>query len=71
MENQTGMEFSEERISLRKVFDKKTLLLLGFAALVLILYFILEDVSIFNIIDTFLSANWILLVIGASFTFIA
>lgn len=71
MENQTGMEFSEERISLRKVFDKKTLILLGFAAFVLLIYFILEDINIFDIVDTFLSANWILLVIGASFAFIA
>ena len=71
MENQTGMEFSEERISLRKVFDKKTLILLGFAAFVLLLYFILEDINIFDIVDTFLSANWILLVIGAIFAFIA
>ncbi|MHA1444832.1 MAG: lysylphosphatidylglycerol synthase transmembrane domain-containing protein [Candidatus Hodarchaeales archaeon] len=71
MESQTGMEFSEERISLRKVFDKKTLILLGFAAFVLIMYFILEDINIFDIVDTFLSANWILLVIGASFAFIA
>ena len=71
MENQTGMEFSEERISLRKVFDKKTLLLLGFAAFVLFMYFILEDINIFDIVDTFISANLILLVIGASFAFIA
>jgi uncharacterized protein (TIRG00374 family) len=71
MDNQTGMEFNDERISLRKVFDKKTLILLGFAAFVLLMYFILEDINIFDIVDTFLSANWILLVIGASFAFIA
>jgi uncharacterized protein (TIRG00374 family) len=71
VETQTGIEFSEERISLRKVFDKKTVLLLGFAALVLVVYFILEDVNIFDIIDTFLNADWLLLVIGASFAFIA
>jgi uncharacterized protein (TIRG00374 family) len=71
MESQTGIEFSEERISLRKVFDKKTIILLGFAAVVLLLYFILEDINIFDIFDTFLSANWVLLIIGASFAFIA
>jgi uncharacterized protein (TIRG00374 family) len=71
MENQTNMEFNEERISLRKVFDKKTIILLGFAAIVLLLYFILEDIDIFDIIDTFLTANWVLLIIGGSFAFIA
>jgi len=71
MESKSRMEFSEERISLRKVFDKKTIILLGFAAVVLIFYFILEDINIFDIFDTFINANWVLLIIGASFAFIA
>ena len=71
MESQTSMEFNEEKISLRKAFDKKTLFLIGFAGLVLFVYFILEDISIFDMIGTFLRANWILLIIGASFAFIA
>ncbi|MHA1976927.1 MAG: lysylphosphatidylglycerol synthase transmembrane domain-containing protein [Candidatus Hodarchaeales archaeon] len=71
MEKQSNPDLHQRNISLKEVFDKKTLMLLGFAAFVLILYFILEDVSISSIIDTFLGANMIILVMGAAFTFIA
>ncbi len=71
MENQSGIELNGESISLRKAFDKKTLLLLGFAAIVIIYYFISQKISILVVVETFLGANIILLVIGGSFTFIA
>ncbi|PWI48948.1 hypothetical protein CEE45_04250 [Candidatus Heimdallarchaeota archaeon B3_Heim] len=71
MENQSEPELSQKNLSLKEAFDKKTIILLGFAAFVLLLYFILEDISIFSMIDTFLGANVIILTIGAGFTFIA
>ncbi|MHA2108656.1 MAG: lysylphosphatidylglycerol synthase transmembrane domain-containing protein [Candidatus Hodarchaeales archaeon] len=71
MEKQPELDLHKKNISLKKAFDKKTLVLLGFAAFVLFLYFILEDISINAMIDTFLGANIIILIIGALFTFIA
>ncbi len=71
MEKQPELDLHRKNISLKKAFDKKTLVLLGFAAFVLFLYFILEDISINAMIDTFLGANIIILIIGALFTFIA
>ncbi len=71
MENQSEMNLSKKNISLKEAFDKKTIFLLGFAAFVLILYFILEGISIGSIFDTILGANIGILIIGALFTFIA
>ncbi len=71
MENQSEPDLSQKNLSLKEAFDKKTIILLGFAAFVLLLYFILEDISIFSMIDTFLGANVVILTIGAGFTFIA
>ena len=71
MEKRSNQDLPRNNISLKEAFDKKTLILLGFAAFVLILYFILENVSISSMVDTFLGANLVLLVIGAAFTFIA
>ncbi len=71
MENKPELSLPEKNISLKEAFDKKTLILLGFAAFVLILYFILEKISIGLMVETFLGANIFILVIGAIFTFIA
>jgi uncharacterized protein (TIRG00374 family) len=71
MENQSQIKLEKPKISLREIFDRKTLLLLGFAALVLLLYFVLEDISITEILEIFQSADMILLVLGALFTFVA
>ena len=71
MENQSQIKFDKHKISLREVFDRKTILLLGFAILVLFLYFVLEDISISEILKIFQDANMVLLILGACFTFIA
>ena len=58
-------------ISLRKAFDRKTLLLLGFAAIALTIYLYLGGVSIFSMIEIMLSANPLILILGTAFTFVA
>ncbi|MFX1282180.1 MAG: lysylphosphatidylglycerol synthase transmembrane domain-containing protein [Promethearchaeota archaeon] len=61
----------ETEFSLRQAFDKKTLLLLSFAVIVLFIYLYLGNVSIFTMLEIMLSADLIILVSGAFFTFIA
>ena len=61
----------ETEISLRKVFDKKTLFLLSFALIMLLIYLYLEDVSLNKIIVNFSRINPIILFLGAASTFIA
>ncbi|MFX0119002.1 MAG: lysylphosphatidylglycerol synthase transmembrane domain-containing protein [Promethearchaeota archaeon] len=61
----------ETEISLRKAFDKRTIFLLGFAALVLLIYLYLGNVSIFTMLEIMFNANLFILVPGALFTFIA
>jgi uncharacterized protein (TIRG00374 family) len=61
----------ETEISLRKAFDKKTFLLLGFAIILLLIYLYLEDVSILRLIKIMLRSDLILLIPGTVFTFIA
>jgi uncharacterized protein (TIRG00374 family) len=58
-------------ISLRQAFDKRTLLLLGIAAIALIIYLYLGGVSIFTMIGIMLSANPLILLLGTTFTFVA
>jgi len=60
-----------KEISLRETFDKKTLLLLGFAAIALIFYLILEDINILNIVELITDANLLILIIGTLATFVA
>ncbi|MFX0086013.1 MAG: lysylphosphatidylglycerol synthase transmembrane domain-containing protein [Candidatus Hodarchaeota archaeon] len=61
----------EKEISLRKAFDKKTIFLLGFAFIMLLFYLLLEEVSIFDMMEVILSASPLVLLIGTSTTFIA
>ncbi len=70
MDNPPDTKSTLKEISIRKAFDKKTILLLGFAVIALLFYFILEDISITTIIRLILSANLLLLLIGSSITFI-
>ncbi|MHA1972021.1 MAG: lysylphosphatidylglycerol synthase transmembrane domain-containing protein [Candidatus Hodarchaeales archaeon] len=58
-------------ISLRKAFDKKTLMLVSFAVIALTIYLFLENVSVIDMIAIFFKASLPLLVLGASFTFVA
>ncbi|MFX1517081.1 MAG: YbhN family protein [Promethearchaeota archaeon] len=67
--SETAVE--ETKISLRKVFDKKTLFLLSFALIMLLIYLYLEDVSLTKIIENFSQINPIILFLGAASTFIA
>jgi uncharacterized membrane protein YbhN (UPF0104 family) len=60
-----------KEVSLRKAFDKKTLFLISFAVIILLFYLILEDISIFHIMELITSTNLLILIIGASATFIA
>ena len=71
METSSKVVTEETEISLRKAFDKKTLLLLSFAAIVLLIYLYLGDVSILTMIEIMLGADLILLIPGAAFTFVA
>jgi uncharacterized protein (TIRG00374 family) len=71
MENRAEMELKSRNISLRETFDKKTVLLLSFAFIILLIYFILEKISFITVIETFLDTNILLLMVGGSFTFIA
>ncbi len=71
METSSEVIAEETEISLRKAFDKKTLLLLSFAAIVLLIYLYLGDVSILTMIEIMLGADLILLIPGAVFTFVA
>lgn len=70
---ETSSEFIPEdtEISLRKAFDKKTLFLLSFAVIVLLIYLYLGNVSILTMLEIMFSADLIILVPGAIFTFIA
>ncbi|MFX0049653.1 MAG: lysylphosphatidylglycerol synthase transmembrane domain-containing protein [Candidatus Hodarchaeota archaeon] len=60
-----------KEVSLKRAFDKKTLLLLSFAVIALLFYLILENINIFNIMELIVSTNFLILIIGASATFIA
>ncbi len=71
VETSSELVTEETEISLRKAFDKKTLLLLSFAALVLLIYLYLGNVSIFRMLEIMFSADLIILVPGTLFTFIA
>ena len=62
METSSKVIAEETEISLRKAFDKKTLLLLSFAAIVLLIYLYLGDVSILTMIEIILGADVILLI---------
>jgi len=62
---------SEPSYSLRQAFDKKTMILIGFAVIALLFYLFLEKINIFNMLNVILDANLVLLIIGAIFTFIA
>lgn len=71
MEKSSKLIVEGTEISLRKAFDKKTLLLLGIAAIALIIYLYLGGVSIFTMIGIMLSANPLILLLGTLFTFVA
>ncbi|MFX1505888.1 MAG: lysylphosphatidylglycerol synthase transmembrane domain-containing protein [Promethearchaeota archaeon] len=71
MEKTTKTDVEVTEISLRQAFDRKTLLLLGIAAIALLIYLYLGEVSIFTMIGIMLSANPIILLLGTVFTFIA
>ncbi len=71
MDNSPNTKSSIKEISIREAFDKKTILLLSFAVIALFTYFVLEGISIVEIIQLILSANILLLCFGTSFTFIS
>ena len=71
MEKSPKLIVEGTEISLREAFDKKTLLLLGIAAIALIVYLYLGGVSIFTMIGIMLSANPLILLLGTLFTFVA
>ena len=71
MEKTPKFEVGVTEISLRNAFDRKTLLLLGIAAIALLIYLYLGGVSLFTMIGIMLSANPIILFLGTAFTFIA
>ncbi|MFX0173612.1 MAG: lysylphosphatidylglycerol synthase transmembrane domain-containing protein [Candidatus Hodarchaeota archaeon] len=71
MENSSELGEEVKELSLRRAFDKKTLFLLSFAVIILLIYLILEDISIFNIMVLIASTNFLILILGASATFIA
>ncbi|MFW9902881.1 MAG: lysylphosphatidylglycerol synthase transmembrane domain-containing protein [Candidatus Thorarchaeota archaeon] len=71
MEKVPKIDVETTEISLRKAFDRKTLLLLGIAAIALLIYLYLGGVSLFTMIRIMLSANPIILLLGTTFTFIA
>jgi uncharacterized membrane protein YbhN (UPF0104 family) len=71
VEPSSKLAVEESEISLRKAFDKKTILLLSFAAVALLIYLYLGGVSVFRLIDIMLSADFFLLVLGAFFAFLA
>ncbi|UCE13602.1 MAG: flippase-like domain-containing protein [Candidatus Heimdallarchaeota archaeon] len=74
METSSNFPLEDSEISLRKVFDKKTLFLLSFAAVALSVYLYLGGVSIFDMISIMMNAiryNFLILVLGTLFTFIA
>ncbi len=71
MEKSSKFFADETEISLRKAFDKKTLFLLGIAAIALLIYLYLGNVSLFSMIEVILSAELLILILGAFFTFFA
>lgn len=71
VETSSNLVAEETEISLRKAFDKRTLLLLSFAAVVLLIYLYLGNVSVFRMLEIMFSADLIILVPGTLFTFIA
>ncbi|MFX0122777.1 MAG: lysylphosphatidylglycerol synthase transmembrane domain-containing protein [Candidatus Hodarchaeota archaeon] len=71
MEKSSKFVVEGTEISLRKAFDGKTLLLLGIAAIALIVYLYLGGVSIVTMIEIMLSANPLILLLGTTFTFVA
>ncbi len=71
METSSKLIAKETDISLRKAFDKKTLILLSFAVVVLLIYLYLGNVSILAMIEIMLSAELIILILGVIFTFVA
>ncbi|UCG03065.1 MAG: flippase-like domain-containing protein [Candidatus Heimdallarchaeota archaeon] len=71
MEKTSKFGVKSTEISLRKAFDRKTLILLGIAAIALLVYLYLGGVSIITMIGIMLSANPLILFLGTIFTFIA
>lgn len=70
----SDLPLEDAEISLRKVFDRKTLFLLSFAAVALMIYLYLGGVSISDMISSIMDAiehNFLILILGTSFTFIA
>ncbi len=71
MEKSSKFFADETEISLRKAFDKKTLFLLSIAAIALVIYLYLGNVSIITMIEVILSAELLILILGTIFTFFA
>ncbi|MHA1968346.1 MAG: hypothetical protein ACW964_11140, partial [Candidatus Hodarchaeales archaeon] len=71
MDTSRSAAIKEKEISLRSAFDKKTILLLGFALVAVIFYLFLEKVSITDMLGIILGASLPILIIGTSITFIA
>ena len=71
MEKSAKFFADETEISLRKAFDKKTLILLSVAAIALMIYLYLGNVSILTMIEVILGAELVILILGTFFTFFA